>query len=288
MAWAEVRDLRIYYELAGSGPRLLFLSGTGGDLRRKPSVFERPIGQQFEILTLDQRGLGQTLGPDREYTMLDYAEDAIGLLDAVGWDRCHVMGVSFGGMVAQELAIRYPDRFDRVVLCCTSSGGTGGASYPLHLHLSDTLPERAARQTRLADIRKDDAWCAAHPDELKAAVDQILAGALVGADEPGRAEGYRRQLLARQGLDTYDRLPSITSPVFICGGRYDGIAPIKNQLALERQIPNNRLELFEGGHGFLNEDPRAYERVIAFLKGELDGAPVPRELQATVASQGET
>jgi 3-oxoadipate enol-lactonase len=284
MAFVEVRGLRIYYEQGGTGPRLLFLSGTGGDLRRRPSVFERPIGQHFEIVTLDQRGLGQTLGPDREYAMADYAADAIGLLDAVGWDRCHVMGVSFGGMVAQELAIRYPARFERIVLACTSSGGAGGASYPLHLHLDDTLPERAARQARLSDIRKDDAWCAAHPDELKTVVDQILAGALVGADEPGRAEGYRRQLLARKGLDTYDRLPRIVAPVFVCGGRYDGIAPVKNQLALERQIPNTRLELFEGGHGFLNEDPRAYERVIAFLKGELDGAPVPRDFQVTVAS----
>ena len=84
MAFVKVRDLTIYYEQGGSGPKLLFLSGTGGDLRRKPSVFERPIGQHFEILTLDQRGLGRTLGPDRDYTMLDYAEDAIGLMDAVG------------------------------------------------------------------------------------------------------------------------------------------------------------------------------------------------------------
>lgn len=283
MPFVRVRDLTLYYEQGGSGPRLLFLSGTGGDLRRRPSVFERPIGAQFEVLTPDQRGLGQTLGPDREYTMADYAEDAIGLLDAVGWDRCHLMGVSFGGMVAQEVAIRYPERFDRIVLACTSSGGAGGASYPLQLHLEATLPERAARQVRLSDIRRDDAWCAAHPDELRAVVEQTLAGALVGADEAGRQEGYRRQLLAREGLDTFDRLPRIEAPVLVCGGRYDGIAPVANQLRLHGQIRGSRLELFEGGHAFLNEDPRAYERVMAFLRGELDGSPVPEELGATAA-----
>jgi 3-oxoadipate enol-lactonase len=280
MPFVEVGDLRIYYEQAGSGPRLLFLSGTGGDLRRKPSVFERPIGQHFEILSFDQRGLGQTLGPARDYAMADYARDAVGLLDARGWDRCHLMGVSFGGMVAQEIAIRYPERLDRIVLACTSSGGAGSPSYPLHHHLDDTMEQRAERQAKLSDLRKTDAWIAANPDEYRVAVDGILAGAKVGADEPGRAEGYRRQLLARAGLDTWDRLPSIRHPVLICGGRYDGIAPIANQLNLQRQIPNTRLELFEGGHGFLNEDPRAYERVIAFFRGELDGAPVPRELQA--------
>jgi len=266
-----VGDLEVYYEQGGAGPRLLFISGTGGDLRRRPNAFERPIGQHFEILTYDQRGLGQTSKPDRDYTMAEYAEDAVGLLDALGWDRCHVMGVSFGGMVSQEIAIRYPKRVDRVVMACSSSGGAGNPSYPLHHYLSDTLEERAARQTALSDNRRTPAWQAEHPEQFATAVDQTLAGLRVGADEPGRADGYRRQITARSQHDTYDRLPSIDAPVFICGGRYDGIAPIANQEALLRRIPGARMELFEGGHGFLNEDPLAYERVIAFLKGELDG-----------------
>ena len=111
-----VRDLHVYYERAGSGPRLLYISGTGGDLRRKPSIFERPIADHFDLLSFDQRGLGQTSKPQTDYTMADYAADAVGLLDAIGWDRCHVMGVSFGGMVAQEVAIRYPERVERLVL----------------------------------------------------------------------------------------------------------------------------------------------------------------------------
>src|SRR5688500_5250509 len=95
MPFIDVRDLQVYYERQGTGPRLLFISGTGGDLRRRPSVFERPIAEHFEILSYDQRGLGQTSKPAADYTMADYAEDAVALLDAVGWDRCHVMGVSF-------------------------------------------------------------------------------------------------------------------------------------------------------------------------------------------------
>jgi 3-oxoadipate enol-lactonase len=272
MPFVGVRDLNMYYESAGSGPRLLYISGTGGDLRRKPSIFEKPVAQQFEVLSFDQRGLGQTSKPETEYTMADYATDAVGLLDARGWDRCHVMGVSFGGMVAQEIAIRYPERVDRLVLACTSSGGSGGASYPLHSHLDDTPQERVERQLALSDIRRDAAWRSAHADDYTTLVEQGLAGAMIGADEPGRADGYRRQLLARKGLDTFDRLPGVTAPTFICGGRYDGIAPIVNQEALLRQLPNAQLELFEGGHAFLNEDPRAFERIIAFLIGQLDGA----------------
>lgn len=270
MPFVTVRDLNVYYEQGGAGPRLLYISGTGGDLRRKPSVFERPIADHFEILTFDQRGLGQTSKPETDYTMADYAADAVGLLDALGWDRCHVMGVSFGGMVAQEIAIRYPERVDRLVLACTSSGGAGGTSYPLHEHLDDTPQQRVERQLVLADLRRDAAWRASHPDEYATLVEQGLAGAQVGADEPGRADGYRRQLLARKELDTFDRLPGLTARTFICGGRYDGIAPIANEESLLAQLPNAQLELFEGGHAFLQEDPRALERIIAFLHGDLD------------------
>ena len=123
MPYLSVRDIRIYYEIRGKGPRLLVISGTGGDLRRKPTIFESPLASRFEILAYDQRGLGRTDRPDIPYSMADYAADAAGLLDAVKWDNCHVFGISFGGMVAQEFAIRYPHCIKRLVLACSSCGG---------------------------------------------------------------------------------------------------------------------------------------------------------------------
>ena len=122
MPFADIRDLRMYYELQGKGPRLLFISGSNGDLRRRPNIFDSPVASEFEILAYDQRGLGQTTIPDGPYTMQDYAEDADALLEAVGWDSCLVMGTSFGGMVGQEFAARYPQRIERLVLNCTRAG----------------------------------------------------------------------------------------------------------------------------------------------------------------------
>ena len=90
----------------------------------------------------------------------------------------------------------------------------------------------------------------------------------VGANEPGRGIGMRRQLEARAGHDTYERLQGIRMPVYLCGGRYDGIATPADLKALCKKIPGARLELFEGGHLFFLQDPRAFARIEAFLKGE--------------------
>ncbi|MFP4667484.1 MAG: alpha/beta fold hydrolase [Desulfobacterales bacterium] len=244
---------------------MLFLNGTGGDLRREPGIFQSPLADRFEILAHDQRGLGQTDRPNIAYSMADYAMDAAALLDALGWDSCSVLGFSFGGMVAQELALRFPHRVRRLVLACTSSGGAGGDSYPLHEFSHLTPEERAVRIIPLLDTRCDAAWQAANPNQFKELVNQMVADAMIGADEPGRKVGALRQLEARIGHDAYDRLPNLQMPVFICGGRYDGIVPVSNLEAIREQVPNARLELFEGGHRFLLQDPRAYEQISDFL-----------------------
>ena len=265
MPFTTVQDIQMYYEVRGEGPRLMFISGTGGDLRLKPSVFNGPLSERFEILAFDQRGLGQTDKPDVPYTMGDYAADTDALLEVLGWKSCMVMGVSFGGMVAQEFALRYPQRVEKLVLACTSSGGAGGASYPLHKLSGVPLRERAIRMIELLDTRYDKAWQAAHPRQFKVMVDQRVSRYRFDEDEPGRAIGARRQLEARMNHNTYDRLPHLQMSIFICGGTYDGISPPKNLRALCWQIPKAQLEFFDGGHGFLLKDPRAYQHVIDFL-----------------------
>lgn len=266
MPFISVRDIQMYYEVRGEGPRLMFISGTGGDLRRRPNVFNHSLAEHFEILTFDQRGLGQTDKPDTPYTMFDYAADAAALLEELTWESCLVMGVSFGGMVAQEFALRYPNRVEKLVLACTSSGGTGGASYPLHeLLLGTPLRERAVKMIELLDTRYDKAWQTHHPRQFKVMIDQSVSRWKLIEDEPVRVMGLRRQLEARMYHDTYDRLPNLQMPVFICGGKYDAISPPENLRALQGQIPNSQLEFFEGGHGFLLQDQRAYESIINFL-----------------------
>jgi 3-oxoadipate enol-lactonase len=260
MPFADAHGVSLYYELAGRGARLLCISGSGGDLRQQPRL-DGPLAASFEVLSYDQRGLGQSSVPAWPYAMADFADDAAALIDAVGWEDCLVMGVSFGGMVAQEVAIRHPERVRRLVLACTSAGGAGGASYPLH-ELADLSPEeRSDVRMQLIDTRWDEAWRRANPEMVK------LLGARLGmAGEGGApAPGLTNQLAARAEHDTADRLGSITCPTLVCGGRFDGIAPPANSEFLARAIPGARLELFDGGHGFFMQDAAALPAIIAFL-----------------------
>ena len=270
MPFTQVRDLRMYYELHGAGPRLLSISGSGGDLRRRPNVVA-PLRDSFTLLQYDQRGLGQTTIPDPPYTMQDYADDAAALLDVLGWERCHVMGTSFGGMVAQEFALRYPARVYRLVLNCTSSGGAGRPSYPLHDLQSLGPLDRFRTMLALSDTRQDAAWQASHAERVRAMQADFLAAQAVGADEPRRALGAAAQLEARRHHDVYDRLPQLSMPVAVCAGRYDGIAPPANARAIADQIPGAALRLFEGGHPFLAQDPAALPSIAAFLLGDRAG-----------------
>lgn len=258
MPWATSGDVELWYERAGAGPPLLFSGGTGGDLRRRPNALEGPLVARFDVVAHDHRGQGRSSRPDRPYTMADYVDDTVAVLDAVGWERCHVMGVSFGGMVAQELAIRHPDRVDRLVLACTSSGGGGGSSYPVHELAAVPEHERARAFLAVADTRF--AGSGQDPDPEEAARLLALFTAI------GKGLNHR-QLGARRQHDTYDRLDRVTAPTLVAAGRYDGIAPVRNGEALAERIPGARLVVFEGGHPFLVQDPTAYGEVVRFLLG---------------------
>lgn len=265
MAFAKAGDLDVYYERAGEGPRLLFISGSGGDLRNKPNQMDGPLVRNFDVLSYDQRGLGRTSKPDVPYTMADYADDAARLMDVLGWENAKVMGASFGGMVAQEFVLRHPRRVERLVLACTSPGGAGGASYPFHSIEHMGAEERARHMIPINDTRRDAAWQKANAEQYE----QFVALAMNDPyrDEPGRAMGYHRQLAARSSHDTYDRLGRIDCPVMIAAGKYDGIALPQSQHNMQARIKGSVLQFFEGGHLFMIQDRAAMPAMIQFLKG---------------------
>jgi 3-oxoadipate enol-lactonase len=265
MPIARLPNIEIYYERAGSGAPLLFISGTGGDLRVKPNAFDGLFPKSFDLVGYDQRGLGQSEKPDVDYTMADYADDAAALMDHLGWTSAKVAGASFGGMVAQELVLRHPAKVERLVLACTSPGGAGGASYPFHDIQHMKGEERARHLIPISDTRRDAAWQAANADQFAQFVAMGAADPFAG--EPGREMGARRQLEARARHDTWDRLDQIDCPVLIAAGRYDGVALPATQERMAGRIKGSELRFFEGGHIFMVQDRAAMPAMIEFLNG---------------------
>ena len=264
MPYLSIRDIDMWLDRDGTGSALLAISGSRGDLRRKPNLLDSPLARAFDVLAYDQRGLGRTSKPDRPYSMADYAHDAAGLMDAVGWERALVVGVSFGGMVALELAIRHPNRVAKLVLCCTSPGGDGGSSYPIDTLQALPSDERARRMVSISDTRCDAAWAEGNPAQMQGLVQRWIDDPF--ADEPGHQIGLTRMLDARRNHDTWDRLNLIACPVLICGGRYDGIALPESQQRMASRISGATLRMYEGGHLFLWQDHSAFPDIVEFLR----------------------
>lgn len=266
MPYTKTSDINIHYQYQGTGCPVLFIGGVGGDLRSQPNVFNSQLGDNFEILAFDQRGTGLTDKPDITCTLEQYAQDAAAVMDAVNWDSAHVVGVSFGGMVAQELALMRPERVRSLVLCCTTAGGAGGSSYPIHELSSLSPDERARKMLAIGDNRYNKAWQAAHPEETERLLQERAADASPFLKEPGGIVGITRQIEARSHHDTYDRLPSIRIPALVCGGKYDDQARPEAVRNMHGQIPAAKLYFFEGGHPFLSQDPDAYKTIARFLQ----------------------
>lgn len=269
MPIASSDGIDLYYERSGTGPRLLFLNGSGATLGGSGLLVGAFAGP-FDLVAWDYRGMGRSGAPPGPYGMAECARDALAVMDSVGWDTARVLGISFGGMVAQELAVSAPSRIERLALLCTSSGGEGGSSYPLHELEQMGESERTQTRRQLIDTRFDPAWLATHPRDR--ALVEAMEHRLPEAD-PERERGRLLQLEARRHHDVWSRLPAITCSTYVACGRFDGIAPPGNSAALASQIAGAQVHTYEGGHAFLAQDPRSITDAINFLEGSTTTVP---------------
>ena len=223
MPTVTLNGIDVYYERGGSGPPLLFCNGSGGTLESAALLIAQ-FREHFDVVAHDQRGLGRTSIPAEQFTMAQYAADAAALLEHVGWATSAVVGVSFGGMVAQEFAVTHPQRVERLALACTSAGGEGGSSYPLQELLELPPGQRVAAELKVVDSRWDQRWLEAHPADRAIAERMTAAGQ--DQQDPAAVAAYQAQLQAREGHDG-------------CQTEHDVVqAPAGYRLGSERGSPN--------------------------------------------------
>ena len=261
MPTAVCNGAALHYERIGDGPALLYCNGSGTTLDSSRPLLDK-LSAQFELLAFDYRGMGRSAPVTEPYSMADVAADVAALLDAVGWDTTALAGLSYGGMVAQEFAVTFPDRVERLALMATSPGGAF-VSYPLETFADLPALERGLRSLNLADRRWTAEWFESHPED--AALVGTLAADLPAEETADQAQGRLLQLQARQAHDVLDRLHRVTCPTFVGSGSYDDIAPVANGQAIVDRIIDATLHVYDSGHLFLLQDPAAWPEIAAFL-----------------------
>ncbi len=247
--------VRLYHELHGpeDAPPMILLEGLGGDIpgwRRNIPVLAR----ELRTIAYDFRGNGNSDEPAGPCTMATFVDDTVALLDSLGIARAHVYGQSFGGMVAQEMALTHPARVRTLILGCTHAG-----------------PSRAVRAD--AKVPKGEPWRSLYspgfPDRHPEHVAEDLR---IGAAQPKHPEGGRRQWEAMQTFDSFDRLPAIRAPTLVLHGADDLTISPENAKVLARRIPGAELVLLEGaGHLYHSEQPaEADGAVLDFIRRHED------------------
>jgi pimeloyl-ACP methyl ester carboxylesterase len=255
--------VRIAYDVRGGGPPLLLVQGLAYARWGWEPVVDL-LAERFTVLQFDNRGVGESDVPEGPYTVADMAADAVAVLDAEGVERAHVVGASLGGMIAQELAVSRPGRVDRLVLACTTPGGSRGFPMPevtvRLLTESLWMPREEALRLFVEN--------ALAPESVRTRpeiADRIVAHRLAS---PQSIEAWQAQAAAGATFDAASRIGGIRAPTLVLQGDEDVVVDPRNAELLAELIPDARVERFPGtGHVFFWEQPERFVRsVTEFLE----------------------
>jgi pimeloyl-ACP methyl ester carboxylesterase len=267
MPKAKVNGIDLYYEVHGQGEPLFMIMGFAGS--RAGWIFQRRVFHKyFQVITFDNRGVGKSDKPDGPYSIRMMAEDTIGLMDHLGIEKAHILGVSMGGYIAQELAINYPERVRKLVLGCTYAreDDTGGHSPEYHrgMGLAEGCPADELRKVPIAKVLHVE-----FPLAFNSRLYKISAFPFIGIYARLMAtQGVAAQFQAIVGHDTLERLQMIQAPTLVITGTRDRIIKHGSSDVLAKMIPNARLVKIEGGtHAvFVGMRKRFNKEVLDFLR----------------------
>lgn len=259
MALAKVGDIELSYDRGGSGPPLLLIMGMSGTMFHWGEPLLRELRRDFDTIVYDHRGIGESSRTGEPFTIAELAGDAAGLLQALEIDSAHVMGISMGGMIAQELALAHPERVRALLLGCTYCGGEGS------LLSSEDVLRRLAEAMASGDRERAirTAWEVNVSPRFAEDADAYAAFLQISLSHAVAVPVIMEQMRAIAGHDTSERLAETRAPTLVVHGTVDQMLPVDNGRVIAERIPGARLEIIEDvGHLFFWEEPeRAAELV---------------------------
>ena len=256
MPYATVDDIEVHYAVQGRGTPLLMLMGLGASGDMWGGEFLSVLATRFRLIMPDNRGTGATTRGSAPYSISRLAADAAGVLDAEGILAAHVLGVSMGGMIAQDLAVNHPARVRSLVLGCTSAGGPGAVP-PRRSAMEDVGRSGLMAMTSLL----------VSPEFVARRTGLLTRLAVRAMARPTPPAVIRDQLAALLSFDMSARLGAILAPTLVITGDQDRLIPPENSRVLVRGIRGARGAFVKGaGHCFFWEAPeRSASAIVDFL-----------------------
>jgi 3-oxoadipate enol-lactonase len=260
MPRAKVNNVEIAYSTHGAGEPLVLIGGFTM-ARDGWAIQVAGLEKHFRVITLDNRGAGESTAPSEPFTVADMAADTIGLLDALAIDAAHFFGVSMGGLITQVVALDYPGRVKKIALGCTSHGG-------MHAIQPEKEVMAALAESANPDIPMEES--------IRKKVQFLFSQAFI-KNEPKRIEQFVRfsiksfptqkgaagQMGALSVFNSKKRLGEIRCPVLVITGSADRMMPPENSRLLAEGIPGAELYMVEGaGHSFFLERPEEVNRAL--------------------------
>jgi pimeloyl-ACP methyl ester carboxylesterase len=267
----DVRGLEMYYEIEGSGPPVVLLAGLSQDhlgwAVQQPAL----VAAGYRTLSVDNRDAGQTAQSRSSYTIRQFADDTVGLMDALGLSSAHIVGASMGGMIAQEIALNHPGRASSLTLVCTAAS--------IDAELSGVLRAWKAARPHCAEddfVLSLSPWLFSYrflqQPEAVGGFMQLVRG----NPFPQTVAGFQRQCDAVLSHHTEDRLGRIEVPTHVIVGTEDTLTPPRLSRVLAEHIPGARLtELPQVAHVMFLESPDTFNPpLLQFLEAEAKGVGV--------------
>jgi pimeloyl-ACP methyl ester carboxylesterase len=264
MPYADNEGTKLYWEERGSGEPLLLIMGLGYTLDMWHRILPA-LAEHYRVIAFDNRGVGRSDVPPGPYTMM--ASDAAAVMDVAGIEAAHVLGVSLGGMIAQEFALQYPARVRSLILGCTTCGGAGAVT--AEPEVITALVARAKMTVEEAiHVMTNYVYDAGTPRERLEEDFEIRRRTYPGS------EGYLAQLQATFGWESFSRLSQIRVPTLVIHGESDRLVPPGNGKLLADNIAGARLAMLPAAsHIFMTDQPeQTNQAILSFLAANRAGS----------------